>query len=87
VSTNVLDSPVDLDEVLYQSVVDDEFRAELLADPGSFGLSDPGFVFPAPVEAQDRTLLDLAAGSQFSAMCASTCSAGPFTIVCDGYTK
>jgi Family of unknown function (DUF5973) len=78
---------VDLDEVLYQSVVGDEFRTELLADPNWFGFSDPGFVFPPAVEPQDRALLDLASGSQFSAQCASTCSAGPFTIVCDAYTK
>jgi hypothetical protein len=82
-----MDSRVDVDEVLYQSVVDEEFRALLLADPGSFGLSEPSFGFPAPVEPQDRALLDLASGIQFTAQCASTCSSGPLTIICDGTTK
>lgn len=84
-SASVLDR-VEVDEVLIQSVVDEEFRALLLANPGSFDLSEPTFGFPAPVEAQDRTLLDLASGAQFSAMCATTCSTG-ITFICDGTTK
>jgi Family of unknown function (DUF5973) len=85
VSASVLDR-VELDEVLIQSVVDEDFRALLLADPGSFNFSEPSFGFPAPVEPQDRTLLDLASGAQFSAMCATTCSSG-ITFICDGTTK
>lgn len=85
-SATVLDH-VELDQVLYQSVVDEEFRALVLADPSAFGLSEPSFGFPAAVEPQDRALLDLASGAQFSSMCASTCSSGPFTFVCDGTTK
>jgi len=86
VSATVLDR-VELDDVLYQSVVDEEFRALLLADPSSFGLGEPSFGYPTAVEPQDQGLLDLASGAQFSSMCRSTCSTGPFTIVCDGTTK
>jgi hypothetical protein len=78
---------VEFDQVLYQSVVDEEFRALVLADPSAFGLGEPSFGFPPAVEPQDRALLDLASGSRFSASCASTCSSGPFTFVCDGTTK
>lgn len=84
-STSVLDR-VERDEVLLQSVVDEEFRALLLANPESFDFSGSTVGFPAAVEAQDRTLLDLASGAQFSAMCATTCSSG-ITFVCDGTTK
>jgi Family of unknown function (DUF5973) len=83
----MMDSPVELDEVLYQSVVDEEFRALLVADPASFGLSEPGYALPTPVEPQDRGMLDLASGAQFTAQCATTCSKGPFTVLCDGTTK
>jgi hypothetical protein len=76
-----------LDDLLYQSVVDEEFRELLLADPGSFGLPASPPVLPDPVEAQDRTLLDLVTGSEFTAQCKSTCSEGPLTIICDGTTK
>lgn len=85
-SATMLDH-VELDQVLYQSVVDEEFRALVLADPSAFGVSEPSFGFPPPVEPQDRALLDLASGAQFSSMCATTCSSGPFTFVCDGTTK
>jgi hypothetical protein len=78
--------PVDLDDLLYRSVVDEELRTRLLADPGLFGLKDPG-PLPAPVEPQDESLLDLASGADFMAQCRSTCSYGPFTVVCDGTTK
>lgn len=84
-SASVLDR-VELDEVLIQSVVDEEFRALLLSDPELFNLGGPAFGLPAPVEPQDRTLLDLASGAQFSAMCMTTCSSG-ITFICDGTTK
>lgn len=86
-SATVMDCPVDLDDVLYQSVVDETFRSELLADPAAFGLDDPRVVIPAAVEPQDRSLLSLAAGSVYMAQCRSTCSSGPLTIICDGTTK
>lgn len=86
-SATLCEIPVDLDEMFYQSVVDEEFRAQLLADPGLFGLSESSLVLPTPVEHQDEALLDLASGADFVAQCRSTCSMGPFTVVCDGATK
>jgi hypothetical protein len=79
--------PVDFDDLFYQSVVDEEFRALLVSDPGLFGLTESSLLLPTPVEAQDESLLDLASGASFVAQCRSTCSAGPFTVVCDGSTK
>jgi hypothetical protein len=87
VSATVMDHPVDLDDALYQSVIDEEFRAQFLADPDGFGFSARSFGLPEAVEPQDRALLDLASGSQFMARCGTSCSWGPFTIVCDGTTK
>jgi hypothetical protein len=77
----------ELDDVLYQSVVDEEFRAIVTANPEAFGLGESGVSLPAAVEAPAHELLDLAAGAQFSAQCQSTCSYGLFTVVCDGTTK
>ena len=76
-----------LDDVLYQSVVDEEFRELLLADPASFGFTESRPRLPEAIEAQDRTALDLVSGIEFSAQCKSTCSDGPLTIICDGTTK
>ena len=87
ISATLCEMPVDLDDLFYQSVVDEEFRAQLLADPGLFGLGDLSLLLPAPVEPQDEALLDLASGADFVAQCNSTCSSGPFTVVCDGTTK
>jgi hypothetical protein len=84
-SAALCETPVDLDDLLYQSVVDEEFRAVVLADPGLFGLGE--LSLPMPVEPQDEHLLDLAAGPEFIVACASTCSAGPITAICDGCTK
>jgi hypothetical protein len=86
-SATLCETPVDLDDVLYRSVVDEELRALLLTDPGLFGLEEPSLLLPSPVEPQDESLLDLASGADFMARCGSTCSAGPFTVVCDGTTK
>ena len=87
ISATLCETPVDLDDLFYQSVVDEEFRAQLLADPGLFGLGEPSLLLPNPVEPQDEALLDLASGADFVAQCNSTCSSGPFTVVCDGTTK
>jgi Family of unknown function (DUF5973) len=91
VSTAVLDAPitsdVDLDELQYLSVVDEEFRAEILAAPDEFGLTAESLELPAPVEGQDRGLLDFSSGGFFASNCISTCSFGPITWLCDGTTK
>jgi hypothetical protein len=78
-------SPSDLEQMLYQSVVDDEFRAEL-PTPAVFGLS-PDFSWPDPVEAQEQSTLDVALAGVDAYRCSTTCSSGPFTLVCDGSTK
>jgi hypothetical protein len=78
------DTRNELDDALYQSVVDEEFREMVLAHPETFGLTSR---VPDPVDAQDRSLLDLVSGVQFTTMCGTTCSSTVFTIVCDGSTK
>jgi hypothetical protein len=86
-TATLCEMPVDLDDLFYQSVVDEEFRVLLLSDPGLFGLTEQSLLLPAAVEPQDESLLDLASGASFVAQCGATCSAGPFTVVCDGSTK
>ncbi len=71
-----------------QAVVDSEFRTELIADPSVFGVS--AISLPASVEQPDQESLDfwtegIAAMEVYA--CASTCSFGPATILCDGSTK
>ena len=77
---------LDLDELLYLSVVDEEFRALVLADPEAFGIGAE-MVLPESVESQDRALLELGMSALDVYACASPGSSGPFTIVCDGGTK
>jgi len=72
---------IDLDEILHQSVVDDEFRAQLVADPTLLGLGEHSFTLPTPIEAQNSTGLDLIAGHYYDLQ-AATCSFG-FTVICD----
>lgn len=74
--------------MLRQAAADSEFRERLLSDPESFGVSAEAV--PASVEQQDAESLEfwtegVAAMDVYA--CASTCSFGPFTIVCDGTTK
>ena len=80
-----LSSP-ELEQMLYQSVVDDEFRAIVGSDPTFFGFGD-GLAWPTAVEPQDQTTLDVALAGVDAFQCRSSCSAGPFTVVCDGGTK
>ncbi|MEV5751731.1 cinnamycin family lantibiotic [Actinoallomurus sp. NPDC052308] len=74
--------------VLRHAAADAEVRAEMLAAPEAFGVS-AGTV-PASVEPLDEETLDFwtegVAATEVYA-CASSCSAGPFTIICDGGTK
>jgi Family of unknown function (DUF5973) len=74
--------------VLRHAAADAEFREELLSDPASFGVSADAV--PEAVERQDEESLGYwtegVAASDIYA-CSATCSAGPFTIVCDGTTK
>ena len=75
-------------EMALRAVVDDEFRTEMLADPSVFGMASSAL--PAPVEQPDQESLDfwtegIAAMEIYA--CGTSCSWGPFTIVCDGQTK
>ncbi|GAA4056606.1 MULTISPECIES: cinnamycin family lantibiotic [Actinomadura] len=74
--------------VLRHAAADAEVRAEVLATPEAFGVS-AGTV-PVSVEPLDEEALGfwtegVAAVEVYA--CATSCSAGPFTIVCDGGTK
>ncbi|GAA2803384.1 cinnamycin family lantibiotic [Saccharopolyspora taberi] len=74
--------------LLQRAVVDGEFRSALLADPAAFGVAADAL--PAPVEQPDQESLDfwtegISAVEIYA--CESTCSFGPFTVVCDGTTK
>ena len=70
-------------DAMLLSIVDDEFRALVSANLDAFGLDG----LPAPVEPIEQGILTHSGGSQYIAMCASTCSKGPFTVVCDGTSK
>lgn len=74
---------IDLDEILYQSVVDDEFRAQLVADPSLLGLGEQSFTLPDPIEPLNSIGLDLATGDYYNSQFKGSCSTG-FTILCDG---
>ncbi|GLY28764.1 cinnamycin family lantibiotic [Kineosporia sp. NBRC 101731] len=74
--------------LLQQAAVDSEFRALIEADPTRFGVT--GATLPAEVEAPDQESLDFFTEGVSSLeiyACESSCSFGPFTIVCDGGTK
>ncbi|MGH3831620.1 MAG: cinnamycin family lantibiotic [Pseudonocardiaceae bacterium] len=73
---------IDLDEILYQSVVDEEFRAQLVADPSLLGLGEQSLTLPTAIEPLNATGIDLASGEYYNSQMASTCSYG-FTIICD----
>jgi hypothetical protein len=88
--TTISVSPLEHEQLLYQAVVDNEFRIVLLDDPSVFSMNHSSLSLPDSVEQQDRSSLEfwtegIAAVEVYA--CASTCSAGPFTIVCDGNTK
>jgi hypothetical protein len=61
-----------------------------MANPELFGIVSE-LSLPASVAKQDETFVELlndALGQlDIAAQCATTCSAGPLTIVCDGTTK
>jgi Family of unknown function (DUF5973) len=74
--------------VLQHAVVDEEFRSELLANPSAYGVSADSL--PASVEQPDQEAMDFwteGVAAQEVMQCATSCSFGPFTIVCDGTTK
>lgn len=73
-------------DVLYQSAVDDEFRAMLTADPGAFGLDAVTCLLPKPVESLDQGLADFALAGIDVYACNNTCSWG-LTRLCDKFTN
>lgn len=75
----------DQDDVLYQTVVDDEFRNLVTSRPEVFGLAPSGL--PTAVEPLDDARLDMVSANQYVTMCKNTCTTGPITIICDGTTK
>ncbi|HSV66691.1 MAG TPA: cinnamycin family lantibiotic [Mycobacteriales bacterium] len=74
--------------MMHQAAADSEFRGDLLAHPGAFGVAVGSL--PAPVQQPDQESLDFwtegVTATEIYA-CATSCSFGPFTIVCDGTTK
>ncbi len=71
-----------------QAVVDSEFRTELMADPTAFGVT--AAALPEAIEQPDQESIDFwteAAATMDVYACASTCSSGPMTFICDGTTK
>lgn len=75
---------------LQQAVVDGDFRDELVRDPEAFGVSSEALAQLVSVAAPDQDLFDFwAEGVTATELyaCATTCSSGPLTIVCDGSTK
>jgi hypothetical protein len=76
--------------MVYQAVVDHEFRASLMDTSRAFGIDRAALLLPDPVERQEQESLKiwsqgLAALDVYD--CVSTCSWGPITAVCDGTTK
>lgn len=85
-STAVCERPADLEQLFYQATADHEFRTELLDHPRAFGFEHDVFL-PHPVEAQELISLGFWSEGMAALDCTSTCSAGVFTVVCDGNTK
>jgi hypothetical protein len=90
VIATISSSSVDTETMVYQAVVDHEFRARFIDTPGSFGIDHDTFVLPDAIERQEQESLKiwsegLAALDVYD--CVSTCSWGPITAVCDGTTK
>jgi len=72
--------------VLRHAAADNELRDELLTTSESFGISTaPTSVEPLDEEAMEFWTEGVAAVEVYA--CATSCSAGPFTVVCDGGTK
>jgi hypothetical protein len=78
------------DRLLHQASIDSDFRAELEADPESFGTSRDEFDLLPSVQSPDETFLEALAEGMAGidvVACISSCSFGPVTWLCDGTTK
>jgi hypothetical protein len=74
--------------ILRHAAADSEFRERLLSDPESFGASREEI--PASVEPQDTESLEFwteGLARMDVGPCATSCSFGIFTVICDGSTK
>ena len=82
VENSVVDT---LEQLLQRSVIDHEFRSELLNNPEAFGLlvDTENLVLPKSVAPQDMLFMELVNEAADFAACSSTCISG-FTLRCDG---
>ena len=88
-NNTVENSVVDTLEQLFQrSVIDHEFRSELLKNPEAFGIQvDPeNLVLPKSVAQQDMFFIEWVKEAEVHAQCKTTCISG-WTIRCDGTTN
>ena len=84
VENSVVDT---LEQLLQRSVIDHEFRTELLNNPEAFGIlvDSENFVLPKSVAPQDMLFMELVNEGASMADCISTCISG-LTLKCDGNT-
>jgi hypothetical protein len=86
-TNNVVEKSVvdTLEELLQRSVIDLEFRSELLNNPKAFGIlvDTENLVLPKPVAPQDMLFMELVNEAADFGACSSTCISG-YTIKCDG---
>jgi len=73
--------PPEVENWLYDSIVDEDLRSTILEEPAHFGL-DAGSL-PEAVEAHDHAGLDLSDPAMETFLRVSTCSWGPGTVICD----
>ncbi len=92
-STNTVEKPSNkyLEELLQRAVVDSALRDELVTNPESFGIpSDTKLVLPTAVATQEESSIelneDVAGELGIVTACRTSCTQGPYTIVCDGST-
>jgi len=75
-------------DLLRLAVIDPEFRAEMVKGRSPF--ADSGIELPSSISDYSREYFDVL-DSQLDSIdivaCASTCTMGPVTVVCDGTTK
>ncbi len=80
-----------LDKLLHQAAVDADFRNELKTHPENFGIAaDVEVAIPRSVAKLNESFFELLneeLGQLDIVGCASSCSFGPMTIICDGGTK
>jgi hypothetical protein len=84
VENSVVDT---LEQLLQRSVIDHEFRTELLNNPEAFGIlvDTENLVLPKSVAPQDMLFMELVNEAADFAACSSTCISG-LTWKCDGYS-